>query len=606
MNSASFRRKIIYGACIVGLLVLNSFLSRPSTGPDSPGGLLAQKREEYRIAKTKLGEIDPTSEAMRLSMLGMDGIATLILWNQLNEYQKTEQYDHVNAICEQITHLNPHFLSVWEYQAWNLSYNISREFDNYRHRYLWVKKGLEYQMSGTRYNFDEPKLLNSVAHFFGIKFGYADEKAQYREIFPEDTEFHAEIDDYLGQTGTNVEQNAAGVGNKPDNWLVARLWNKWAEDVVDKGRGSVGNASPAIFFSNSPKRMMSFAEFIEKEGAIGDTAQTAWRNSHAEWTGDYGDRDLPTSWGIPVKLNDFKRNAAKLKELEAQANALVGPIEKEIREEKMAQLLEDQIAALKVPEAQRTGEQMLAVRKAEETLRPTATEIIQRINDPQKALEIRRLYRDITDLEFLQGIIDKQKSVVHFDYWQTRSESEMTDRSIKARSLVYEANQAFENANLVESRDLYDQAWKLWAEIYADHPDLKDDAASGDLSEDLKTYAQLLEQLGETLPADFPLMDLMEMHIQGFQRPAPPAASAGAKTDEENSDEEKPAPMEETPAAEPAMKKPEPSAAAEEPAAEEKPAAEAKPAAEKPAAETPETEKPAEQAQEEAADPAAE
>ncbi|TWT38776.1 hypothetical protein [Blastopirellula retiformator] len=551
MKSDSFRRKIIYGACIVGLLILNSFLSQPPTGPDSPGGLLAQKRAEYRIAKAELGEIDPTSEAMRLSMLGMDGIATLILWNQLNEYQKTEQYDHVNAICEQITHLNPHFLSVWEYQAWNLSYNISREFDNYRHRYLWVKKGLEYQMAGTKYNFDEPKLMNSVAHFFGIKFGYADEKAQYREIFPEDEEFHIEIDEYLSKAGSSVEQNAVGVGNKPDNWLVARLWNQWAERVVDTGAGKIGNASPAIFFSNSPKRMMSFAEFIEKEGAIGDTAQTAWQKGNDEWTGDYGDRDLPTSWGIPVKLNDFKRYADQLKTLHARSKELVGPIEQTIREKKKAELPADQATALAIPAEGRTGEQALAARKAKEAIKPTSQEIIKQIKDPKLALEFRRLARDITDLEFLQGIIDKQKSVVHFDYWNTRSSTEMTDRAIKARSLVYQANQAFEEANLVEARDLYDQAWTLWAEIYKEHPDLKDDAASGDLSDDLKTYAQLLEQLGETLPADFPLMDLMEIHIEGFQRPAPPASAPKDDSAEESSE-----PMEEPAAEKPADEKP--------------------------------------------------
>ncbi|MFI4875591.1 MAG: hypothetical protein ACIALR_09645, partial [Blastopirellula sp. JB062] len=541
------------------------------------GGVLAQKRKEYRIAKAELGEIDPTSEAMRLSMLGMDGIATLILWNQLNEYQKTEQYDHVNAICEQITHLNPHFLSVWEYQAWNLSYNISREFDNYRHRYLWVKKGLEYQMGGTRYNYDEPKLMNAVAHFFGIKFGYADEKAQYRQLFPDDEEFHAEIDDYLTKAGYDVEQDARGVEGKPDNWLVARLWNLWSEKVVDTGNGKIGNASPAIFFSNAPKRMMSFAEFIEKEGAIGDTAQTAWANGHQDWTTDYGDRDLPTSWGIPVKLNDFKRHAAELKKLRARAKELVGPIETKIREEKEANLPEDQRAALKIPRAKRSNEELIAARKGEEAIKPTPPEILKFIDDPQEAIEVRRLYREIADLEFLQSIIDKQKSVVHFDYWETRSSTEMTDRAIKARSLVYQAKQAFENANLVEARDLYDQAWKLWAEIYAEHPELEDDAASGDLSEELKTYAQLLEQLGETLPADFPLMNLMEIHIPGFQRPTPPAESPAEEPKAET------APSDETeskkPADDEAPAKPK---EASETAAEEKPVQD-EPSAEKPA-----------------------
>src|SRR5690606_4833031 len=149
-KNQSFQRKIFYGVCMIVLLIAISLISRPATSDESnPGGLLAQMRKEYRISDAELGKVDPASEAMRLSLLGLDGVAITILWNNLNEYQKTEQYTLMEATAKTISYLNPHLLKVWEFQAWNLSYNVSREFDNYKHRYLWVKRGINYHMQGT-------------------------------------------------------------------------------------------------------------------------------------------------------------------------------------------------------------------------------------------------------------------------------------------------------------------------------------------------------------------------------------------------------------------------------------------------------------------------
>ena len=183
-KNKSFQHKIIYGGCMIVLLIAISLISRPATtAEDNPGGMLAQMRKEYHISDAELGKVDPASEAMRLSLLGLDGVAITFLWNNLNEYQKTEQYTLMEATARTISYLNPHLLKVWEFQSWNMSYNVSREFDNYKHRYLWVKRGIEYHMDGTEYNYNEPRMMNSIAHFFGNKFGIADEKVEYRELF---------------------------------------------------------------------------------------------------------------------------------------------------------------------------------------------------------------------------------------------------------------------------------------------------------------------------------------------------------------------------------------------------------------------------------------
>ena len=72
-KNQSFQRKIFYGVCMIVLLIAISLISRPATSDESnPGGLLAQMRKEYRISDAELGKVDPASEAMRLSLLGLD------------------------------------------------------------------------------------------------------------------------------------------------------------------------------------------------------------------------------------------------------------------------------------------------------------------------------------------------------------------------------------------------------------------------------------------------------------------------------------------------------------------------------------------------------
>ena len=123
------------------LLIPLSVLSQPADS-SSPGGLLAQMRAEEGLSQANLGEIDPTSETMRLATLGLKNVAVTLLWDRANYYKKVEDWTNLSATLEQMTKLQPNFYSVWDFQAHNLSYNISVEFDDYHDRYAWVIKGI--------------------------------------------------------------------------------------------------------------------------------------------------------------------------------------------------------------------------------------------------------------------------------------------------------------------------------------------------------------------------------------------------------------------------------------------------------------------------------
>ncbi|QDU77206.1 hypothetical protein Pan97_42680 [Bremerella volcania] len=556
-KNKSFQHKVIYGVCMIVILIAVSLISRPATS-DQPGGMLAQMRRDYHISDAQLGKVDPASEAMRLSLLGLDGVAITFLWSNLNEYQKTEQYTLMEATAKTISYLNPHLLKVWEFQAWNLSYNVSREFDNYEHRYLWVKRGINYHMDGTEYNYNEPRMMNSIAHFFGNKFGNADEKEQYREIFPEDDLFHDEIQKHLEGTVYSVTEDAEGVQEgKPDHWLVARLWDKWATEVVDNGLGSIGAMSPTIFYQYPAKRLMNFGEAIEKEGHISEKAQAAWAQAHEEWR-EYGDHELPSTYGIPIKLNDSDRLGKEIEEANANFDNAYDKYAAEVKQEKISKLPETTREALDTPEADRTEEQVQLVKAAQSALQLSRIEVVKHIQDKanalkkesadspeakelaQSALEASREANRLGEMEFLKGVIDRQKDIVAFNYWQTRALSESTDRTVAARRLVYEAHEAYKDANLVKARELYEQAWDKWIAIYEDYPELREDASADVLSDSIKEYRALLNQFDQDISPNFPLIDILRSNSDVFIEPVwnPDDAPASEDKPEEKADSE--------------------------------------------------------------------
>src|SRR5262249_30025439 len=159
------------------------------------------------------------------------------LWDKSNEYKKREDWDNLSATLEQIARLQPNFITVWEHQAHNMSYNVSVEFDDYRQRYHWVKKGIDYLIDGTEFNRNEPKLLWFVGWMVGQKIGRSDERVQFRRMFRDDKEFHS----LFARHGIDV-QVAKGPDGKPDNWLASRLWYERSIQAHRDG-GSIGGKS---------------------------------------------------------------------------------------------------------------------------------------------------------------------------------------------------------------------------------------------------------------------------------------------------------------------------------------------------------------------------
>jgi len=510
IQNASFRRKVAYLAIIALLLIPLYMIGHPASGDptasdSTPGGQLAQLRSEYELSQAQLGEIDPASESMKLATLGMRGVAAQILWTKANEYKRTQNWEQMIAAINQMAKLQPNYIGVWEFQSHNVSYNVSVEHDDYRFRYLWVKKGIDFLIQGTRYNRKEPRLFHSVGWFTGQKFGRADEYRQFRRLFQDDEDFHNMVNEY-------VEVDAArGARGKPDNWLVAQLWYNEAYNLVDNQGASLRGKSPHIFFADGPKSEMNYAAEIEAEGILDEKAEYAWEQAGRKWR-TFGERLVPTSLGPVIRLNDEEALVDEVERLNNELDEVAPGARAALRQEKRDALTRVEREALDTPIEEIIEREVYDRRmRAERATEITAREIASRAPEAVRA-RAHRLADQIIEAESKAYWTDRYRETVNFEYWRTRCEIEQKPEAVEARRHIYQANELAESLELEAARRQFELAWDLWADILSDNPDLMKALMAEDLLEDVQRYVQLLEQLDQRLPADFKLRGLLELH----------------------------------------------------------------------------------------------
>jgi len=500
----SFRRKIIYLVCIAVLLGLLSVLGRPADKPGkqaegSPGGVLARMRNDPKnpLSHAQLGEIDPTGEAIKLATLGLRGVAANVLWEKANRYMMKKDWTNFSATLNQIIKLQPNFISVWRFQAWNVSFNISVQFDDFRDRYRWVIKGIDYLQQGIRYNRREPTLLWEIGRFLCQKIGRSDERLQFRRLFRRDDVFH---------------------GSRPvalrDNWLVAKQWYQQAIEMVEK-LGVNMKISPWLYHSNPPLCQINYAENLEKDGIFGEKARRAWAQAAEEWN-RYGSILLSTTPRVEIRLNDEERIQQEAKQLVDELDAMQPGLRETIRQEKIRdELTDEQREAIDTPEDQRTTKQHELAATAQALIEVTHKEVARRITGPQRR-RAAELAKEATEKQRVARIIRLYRSYVDFTGWRLRVQVEQTDDAVDARELVYYGKQALNEGQHSLAKEKFDQGLEKWRKVIDRFPALLEKRIFLDaLARDVKAYKRPLSQLGEEglvdgLPRDFILKDVVE------------------------------------------------------------------------------------------------
>ena len=492
---SSFYRKLAYLACIVVLVFPIVWLSMPAT-TTREGGKLAQMRKEHRLAQANIGEIDPASETIKLATLGLRGVAVNLLWEKANYYKKVEDWTNLTATLEQLAKLQPNFITFWKFQAWNLTYNVSVEFDDYHDRYYYVRRGIQFLQEGEQYNTDNPQLLWDLGWFIGQKIGRADEYVQYRRLFKEDDDYHS--------PDRSLEDR--------DNWLVGKEWYNIAIDAVDKRGKSLGRKSPRDFYSSPAKSQMNYAEAVEEEGFF-DKARRAWQKASQEWA-LFGEQLIEHSTGVKLYLGSQKKLEKQVADLRAKLNAMLPDAKKKVADEKRKSLKPDELALLDTPLEKLKPEQAQKRAEIEAKVAVSDRDIAQRIatEQPAKANEALQLASDIDREDTQLQFTINYKHDANYDYWQNRADFEQTPDALKARELMFNAKKAFKEADVAKAKQLYQEGFVKWRAVIDKFPMILDDeqTTGGDILDFIKAYRRVLDQFDERLDDNFPLWDVVE------------------------------------------------------------------------------------------------
>lgn len=314
MNSR--QRKLSYGAGILLLLAPIVYLGFPSQqsgdGDSSRLGLLSQKRRQYELGEATLGNVDPSSSAVNLVLLGLRGPAATWLHVQAIEHQERKEWAKLRATVDSIILLQPHYVQIWKFQGWNLAYNVSREWDKVDDRFYWVKEGIKFLQEGTRRNQSVPILFHDVGDFVQNKMGVSDEKKFFREYFEKDPDSRFET--APGVPGPDPAINPNGL----DSYLVAHDWFVDANQKDDED-GVVGvRGMTHVFFRQGPsKALINFAGTRAQRGLF-DEHVPAWDRAYKSWMDDYGRMDF---YGLDDKKYRLNSTEDDLKTL-AEENGI--------------------------------------------------------------------------------------------------------------------------------------------------------------------------------------------------------------------------------------------------------------------------------------------
>ena len=438
MNNANpFVRKVIYIAAIGLLLIPLSLVSRPEIRDgngniENAGGQLSKLREEYSLSQAKLAEIDPASETMKLASLGLRGVAVNMLWMQAMEHKKKENYDQLASTLKALTKIQPNFVKVWKYQAHNLAYNVSMEFDDYEYRYHWVKRGIAFLKEGVAYNKTDHRMTDELGFFTGNKIGKSDERDSFRRMFRRDDEFHSEMSDFIDPESYDTR------GYGPDNWKMAYQWYDFSRRLVQE-QSYPQRSSDMMFYMYRPSQLRNQAMSLQNEYRTDEIIQEIWRASSNEWL-DYGEEPISNTLGVTITLEGMVKNEKELESLRRKLDEMVPGARQEqlVILKDLAEISDEEMYAFELPFDQRNDEQIRIAREVQAKLQYYDSNLEDKIAmqaKPDDQLKARRIVEEIKRVIRQMATIDKDSGTVNYAFWKARTNAESTDICVRAARL---------------------------------------------------------------------------------------------------------------------------------------------------------------------------
>ncbi len=536
-----FVLKIIYICLIVALLIPLSFIARPAThrgedGKYDAGGRLANLRSQYNLSPAMLGEIDPASETMKLMSLGFRSVAATSLWLNAIDAQVKKDWDQQATSLNTLMMIQPNFHKVWDYQAHNLAYNISVEFDDYEQRYSWVKKGLQLLRTGLTFNHRDHRFTDTLGKFTGQKIGRSDEKVEFRQLFRNDDDYHASLDDIFERDSYDAGQYGK------DNWLLAYQWFNRSVSMVEQGTGGEKAAlrsKELMFYMNRPAQRRNHVISLQNEFPPEETFKFKWQAAHDDWL-EFGNREFHSSGNVSMSLEGMVKSEIEMRKARAELDTYAPGVRDKLLAESEA------IVAL-TPEEKRlmnantetlTESEKLKARRAfvrvEEANLTVDDSVLAAVSKEDLAVA-QMVYARIKDEINRMRTIDKDRGTINYQFWKDRTFLEMSAGALDAhqsfyvahekhRSAIYDDYYVFDKqanspnldntggklAKELGSIDEFIAGYRYWADVSGAYPSLESSALFDIMLEDASKVREMLVAIGQPWPKDFPFQKFID------------------------------------------------------------------------------------------------
>jgi len=178
------------------------------------------KRQEMKlIVNAPLENAPPSLAFATVAMGAFRGLVVDALWMRADRLKSEGQFFDAKQLAEWITVLQPRFAKVWEFQAWNMAYNISVAIPatNPDQRWHWVKNGYEIlRDKGIPLNPKKILLYQELGRIFMHKIGgITDDAHKYYKL-----QLALSIRDLLGD-GSNEYYNELAKAPKTINEVLS-------------------------------------------------------------------------------------------------------------------------------------------------------------------------------------------------------------------------------------------------------------------------------------------------------------------------------------------------------------------------------------------------
>lgn len=195
-QQATRNRKLIYFGAIAVLFGITIFargvVALPLSGLKDSVGKYTIRSQAHELELTEYEALDQSDEmqrdaeltgsAVRLLLTGSRGFAICVLWMSAHEKQVKQEWNELELTVKSITTLQPHFVTPWLFQSWNLSYNVSVEMDRLNDMYFYISRGINLLAEGEAINRYNPDMRYAIAFYYQNKFTVSDKVTTLRSL----------------------------------------------------------------------------------------------------------------------------------------------------------------------------------------------------------------------------------------------------------------------------------------------------------------------------------------------------------------------------------------------------------------------------------------